>query len=454
MVDDVLQIALHLIQFIVEGEARILHDGLQALGVLAKALVGVTRRGLQIVAYRVESRMIESGQITRWVVLVALSLATAVMFAVSMRGNYLFGYSLGQSEEKRQLFAWANVGADVWKAFGLIAVGLLWRAKRRRAASVASIAWFMCLLFGINSALGIYMQDRVTLTGAREATHLSYTEAQQELAGLEEKLRRRRQQRSIAEIDAAIDVLLGRAVIVGDRVRGSVAAVSQNCSKIDTRTNDACREIAALRQERAAASETSRLEERASSLRGQIIGLRDRGGSVAPDPVGEFYAWITRGLVSVRDVGFGFPLFFALLIEAVSAFGPVTIAAYAEASRPGATRPDVGPRLAVARSDVQRRAMAGYVEAEDGHVVSWIAERATPVVGNAAIGIDELHSDYATWCAERSVRAGSVAFFEAEFDRLRALPDLAGKIRKFGDRYYGVGLARGNRWAIASARRG
>lgn len=78
--------------------------------------------------------MIESGQITRWLVLAALSLATAVMFAVSRRGNYLFGYSIGQSDEKRWLFGWANVAADVWKAFGLIAVTMLWRTKHRRCA--------------------------------------------------------------------------------------------------------------------------------------------------------------------------------------------------------------------------------------------------------------------------------------------------------------------------------
>ena len=112
---------------------------------------------------------IDGAYLTRCVVLVALSLATAVMFAVSLRGNYLFGYGLGQTPEKRQLFAWANVAADVWKAFGLIAVSVLWRTRHRRAASVASVAWFVCLLFGINSALGIYVQDRAALTGMREA---------------------------------------------------------------------------------------------------------------------------------------------------------------------------------------------------------------------------------------------------------------------------------------------
>jgi hypothetical protein len=71
------------------------------------------------------------GGLTRWAVLTALSLATGVIFAVSVRGNYLFGYGLGQTPEKRELFAWANVAADVWKAFGLVAASALWRDKRR-----------------------------------------------------------------------------------------------------------------------------------------------------------------------------------------------------------------------------------------------------------------------------------------------------------------------------------
>ena len=401
--------------------------------------------------------MIESARITRWVVLVALSLATAVMFAVSIRGNYLFGYSLGQTDEKRQLFGWANVAADVWKAFGLIAVTMLWRTKHRRAAMVASMAWLMCLLFGINSALGIYVQDRAALTGAREATHATYKDAQDELAAVEGKLRTRAEHRSTGEIDAAINAVLGRAVITGDRLRGTVAVVSKNCTKIDLGTNDACREVAQLREDHAAASEANKLKERASALRDQVIALRDCGGSIAPDPVGEFYAWITGGIVSVRDVGFGFPLFFALLIEVVSAFGPLTIAAYAEATRAAARDQLVvesAPKLAIAGHDQLRLATAGLSEPEDGQVVLWLAERAVPMSGNSAIGIEELHADYAHWCGERGFRAESMPHFEEEFDRVRRLPDLEGKTRKFGDRYYGVGLARGNTRAITSRRSG
>jgi hypothetical protein len=111
-----------------------------------------------------------TSRVLRVVVLTALTAATALIYLVSLRGNYLYGLSLGQTEEKGELFAWANVAADIWKGFGLVAVLLLWRSQKRMAL-VALIAWLICLATGINSASGVYVQDRSTLTGAREANH-------------------------------------------------------------------------------------------------------------------------------------------------------------------------------------------------------------------------------------------------------------------------------------------
>jgi hypothetical protein len=52
--------------------------------------------------------------------------------------------------------------------------------------------------------------------------------------------------------------------------------------------------------------------------------------------------------------------------------------------------------------------------------------------GDRAIGIEELHKDYVQWSASGDV---PLARFQTDFDRVRELPDLTGKIRKFGDRY-------------------
>lgn len=378
-----------------------------------------------------------SARVARVLVLAALSVATGIVLAVSLRGNFLYGYSLGQSDEKRLLFGWANVGADLWKAFGLIAVGVLWHSDRRRVALGAFLTWCMCLMFGINSALGIYMQDRATLVSFKEASHLSLRDAQIELDVVNNKLHSRSLSRTTSEIDAEIATIFARPVTIDGNLRGTVGAISKRCAMVGAATRAACRDVLRLQQERAAAMEHEKLEARAAELRVRVSALREGGALQSPDPVADFYAWISRGILKARDVGFGFPLFFAMLVEAVSAFGPVTIAAYAAASRAEA-RSGAAMR-AVASHDTPRLAMASR-RALEPDILAWMAERATPVGSAHAISLDELHADYVSWCGE--IMPISVTAFEREIDRARELPELAGKIRKFKQRYYGIGLTR------------
>ncbi len=275
----------------------------------------------------------ETSRFVRWLVIIILTAATVGMFLISMRANYLYGRGIGQTPETKEAIAWANVGADLWKGFGLIVVAALWRGGRRRAALATSLTWLVCLFFSVTSAIGIYVQERTTLTGSREAKHASYEDAKKELTDIEAKLKGLGQHRSSAQVEAAIAAVLARPVMVGERVRGTVNSLSANCTKNDARTAAACGEIAELREELAAAKEAAKLDARAISLRQQVSELRERGGTLPPDPVGQFWAWFTRGFVTVADVGFGLPLFFALMIELVSAFGPLGIVAYAESTR-------------------------------------------------------------------------------------------------------------------------
>src|SRR5205814_1916238 len=131
-------------------------------------------------------------------------------------------------------------------------------------------------------------------------------------------------------------------------------------------------------------------------------------------------------VVSVRDVGFGFPLFFALLIEVVSAFGPMTIAAYAEASRDMTSDTHVQlerdtPGRGVVQHDKVRQGATdvALTEPATGSVVTWIAERATPAGDNVAVGIEQLHADYIAWCDDSELRAVWMPAFEEELDRVR-----------------------------------
>lgn len=372
-------------------------------------------------------------RLTRWLAIAALTVATGAMFLISLRGNYLYGYGLGQTDEKRFLFAWANVAADVWKAFGLVAIGVLWRARHWRVALVGSIAWCVCLLSGINSAIAVYVEDRAALTGERASKHADYRDAERELANIEARYVEVASARSIGELDALIAASLAQSVVFNDRVRGTVGKLSFECRTPDARTAEACAEVGRLRAERARAEEAARLQARADILRLDIVRLRSRG-SAAPDPIGEFYTWATRGLVSVRDVGFGFPLFFAFMIEVVTAFGPITVVRFAELSATPLATSDATWR--VASRQIESRLVTRHV---DEHVASWMSDRARPHA-NATTTLHDLHRDYERWCKAQGLPGCDAGMFGSAFDRLRGMPELCGKIRKFGTRYYGVGV--------------
>jgi hypothetical protein len=219
--------------------------------------------------------------------------------------------------------------------------------------------------------------------------------------------------------------------------------LSNNCTKHDARTANACADVAQLHTDRARVIETTRLEERAAELRRTIHSLRSHGGASAPDPVGEFWAWLTRGFFSVKDVGFGLPLAFAVMIEMVSAFGPLGIVAYAEATR-ATTGRDVsrhvakdhdmsGPSATISDSVAKRDGVAA--------VVSYIAERTEPTESAAGIGVEELFADYLAWCMQGRIATLRFKDFTRIFDELRSSPELEGKIKKFGRRYFGIALA-------------
>ncbi|MGE3703519.1 MAG: hypothetical protein AB7G08_33055 [Hyphomicrobiaceae bacterium] len=383
----------------------------------------------------------ETSRIVRWLVIIVLSIATAGMVAVSLRANYLFGYGFGQTEEKAHVFGWANVAADLWKVTGLIIITGLWRAKQKRFALSLMPIWLLCLLWGLTGAVGVYAQDRTALIGGREAKVANYKDSERELEEIAGKLSRVTQ-RTVAQVDAAISAVLARPIVVGERVRGTVGKLSANCTKDDRATAQACREVADLREERASAEEAARLQLRQRELRAQITALRELGGSLPADPVAELFAWLSRGQLDVRDVAFGFPLAFAFLIEIVSAFGPAGVVAYAEATR--RTRDD---GIVTLQPDMSRHGELLPVETgsdQKGRVVKWMADRTEPTMDVGAITIEALHADYEVWCVANQTDAALQEEFHEEFDRVRAVPELAGKIRKFGKRYYGIRLLASN----------
>jgi hypothetical protein len=284
--------------------------------------------------------------------------------------------------------------------------------------------------------MGVYVQDRTAMVGGREALQASLRDIEDELDGLEERGRRHGDAGVAAEVEAAIEATLAKPVVIGERVRGTVGSISARCTRGDNRTAEQCHRVAELRSQLAAAAEKGRREARIAELREQARVLRERGAGDAAEPVAELFAWMSRGVLSVRDVGFGFPVAFALLIEFVSTFGPIGIATYA-----AATRSQHGAAVASPATPAVLSAEIARIEDQgNGSVVDFVAEETMPAGETTATGSEELHRSYVRWCGGKAKRPLAQEAFTAEFDRLRELPALRGKIRKFGSRYFGITL--------------
>ncbi len=81
-----------------------------------------------------------------------------------------------------------------------------------------------------------------------------------------------------------------------------------------------------------------------------------------------------------------------------------------------------------------------------------MADRTEPTTNPAALGVEELYADYEVWCLSRGLRALAQEEFVDEFDRVRASPQLAGKIKKFGTRYFGIAFVESNVAALPAQR--
>ena len=144
----------------------------------------------------------------RWVLLIIGGIATAAMLGISMRLNFLFGYSLGQTPEKAQVFGWVSVISDAWKGLGPIFVLALFRARRGWSAAGAASIWSVCFIYSVTSALGVAVEDRSNRTGSRETIVMNYDETVTEAKRIEQKRKGLRAHRPAAELEAAINALL------------------------------------------------------------------------------------------------------------------------------------------------------------------------------------------------------------------------------------------------------
>src|SRR5208337_5594594 len=182
------------------------------------------------------------------------------------------------------------------------------------------------------------------------------------------------------------------------RIRGTVGEISNNCQRADSRTTEACAEVAQMRKDLAVATEERDLDQRISELTAQAWQLRERGGMKAADPQAQLLARLSGGRVSPDDVGPGLSLLLAMTIELVSAFGPTVLSNYADATK-GNDRTG-GKRI--------------------GLVIDYLSDRIEPAANTETLSESALYADYQAWCRASERMALPVLEFVTGLDQPRA----------------------------------
>lgn len=350
--------------------------------------------------------------------------ATIAMIVVSMWLNFLFGMMLGQTTERAQAFGVVSLVADCWKAAGPVFVYALARARQWLTALAAGALWTACFVYAVSAALGLAAHDRLGLTGGREVAIARQQEIVRELQIEHAKKVAIAAHRSVAELSAAIAGRLAQPVGKW-RNRRTLAAASANCTTPNDKTVAACAEVATLRQELARAAEAERIEQLTAALRREAASLQVRGLIASADPQAEVLSRRTVGWITVRDIGFGLIMLLAVVIESVSAFGPVVLTAYADVTR---TKRISRRRVAVGRAPSRT-------------VAEYLAERIEPADASCAVNARELYGDYENWCRANGGATCSQVAFIREFDRLRDELALIPSIQKLGSTYRGLRIA-------------
>jgi hypothetical protein len=169
--------------------------------------------------------------------------------------------------------------------------------------------------------------------------------------------------------------------------------------------------------------EAARLEKRLAELRVQVADLRDLGGMLPVDPQAELLSKLLSGWVVPSDIGASLAALLAVVIELVSALGPVVLVGYAERTR-------TLPKAHVTPPNHQ---------ADD--VMRFMATHIGPAVSNHEITRAELYRAYRSWTpgSEARTRDDFLAVFKISVARLQ-LP-----VQKTRDGYGGVALLTGPR---------
>jgi hypothetical protein len=324
-------------------------------------------------------------------------LAVVGCVVASMSMNYIYGIGLGRNKLESSVWGGLSVAFDALKAGGPIYLVSAWRRRQWARMAAGTIILPGVIVYGLLSALGFASESKGAVVGGREAVRAAYLDTERELQEQTTRRATLKSNRGPSEVEAAMGVVFARPLGVAERSRGTIGSVSRNCTRDDAHTREACVEVAGLRQELTIAVEAARVDGRIGQLHRQLRELRERGGTIEPNPQATLLSRLTLKRLSPDDVEGLKTIYMSLLVEVVSTFGLLFVI-----EREGRQKMLANPREIASPAPP-----ATTTEGAPGQFVRACVRAAE----GERLELGELYPAYARWCE----RDGLVAMDEHRF---------------------------------------
>jgi hypothetical protein len=246
-------------------------------------------------------------------------LASLCLIAVSATLNYRMGYRAADNPQDGMVYGLGAGAGDILKALAPMMFLLALKKREWLAAFAAALVFAAGTLYSFTAALGFAAEHRAVRADeavAAQEAHRAYATSRDQLLA---RIQLLGPQRSVAEIDAAIEAIYAQPAWEGGR---TVATVSNRCQLSKPATRLRCEDIAKLNAEKAKAADAAMTTQQLAHLEqqrpapggsqnAQVIALVALSHHLVPLSEELIMAVLAVMLAVFLEVGSGFGLLLA-----------------------------------------------------------------------------------------------------------------------------------------------
>lgn len=246
-------------------------------------------------------------------------LVACVLLLVSAKMNYRFGYSLGKTPEDGEIYAWASVAADVFKALVPFFFFAAWRSKAWAAALAAFAVWLVVTGYALTGALGHSLLNRMETAGKRTLAAETHKDLRAGLKKNQDDLNWLPSSRSTDAVKAEMESLRAKNMLLWTN--------SSECERPEGKGQRTfCGDYFKLKGELGNAESAAKFRAKIEDIEGKLADTKNDAVMEEADPQAGTLAKVTGTQVST--VQFALAIMIVALLEFGSGLGPYVALSY------------------------------------------------------------------------------------------------------------------------------